>query len=229
MSYPSTPGFPRCQRFQVSPPRPALSPVPQKPSCAAGVTLFRYVPPVGLVRLSHITRSLGHFLPSAVSRSPNFARNVCRAIRLIGSKERVALPSALRSRTSPIRGMRLQRLLVTELACSCHCRSGAPAGLSAVCVAAWRSAFKHLLGVGHPRSFKANRRACDSAESLHPRFFAFAHCYLQLYSSKRSEVILPLVGTSIRAALPHPITPQKPCFEPQNNAIRRHSTFFGAS
>ncbi len=111
--------------------------------------------------------------------------------------------------------MRLQRLLVTELACSCHCRSGAPAGLSAVCVAAWRSAFKHLLGVAHPRSLKANRRACDSAESLHPRFCALAHCYLQLYSSKRSEVILPLVGTSIRAALPHPITPQNPVLSPK--------------
>lgn len=155
LSYASTPGFPRCQRFQVSPPRPALSPVPQKPSCAASVTLFRYVPPVGLVRLSRITRSLGHFLPSAVSRSPNFARHACRAIRLIGSKRRVALPSALRSRTSPIRGMRLQRLLVTELACSCHCRSGAPAGLSAVCVAAWRSAFKHLPGCRTPQELQS--------------------------------------------------------------------------
>lgn len=74
-----------------------------------------------------ITRSPSHFLLGAVSRSPNFARNVCRAIRLIGSKRRVSLPSALRGRTSPIRGMRLQRLLVTELACSCHCRDGNPA------------------------------------------------------------------------------------------------------
>lgn len=175
LSYSSTQGFPRCQRFRVSPPRPVLSPVPQKPSCAAGVTLFRYVPPVGLIRLSHITRSLGHFLPSAVSRSPNFARNVCRAIRLIGSKERVALPSALRSRTSPIRGMRLQRLLVTELAFSCHCRGGAPACLSAVRVAVWRSARVLLRARAHRQAAAHASARCLRIAALHVAFSASNH------------------------------------------------------
>lgn len=61
LSYPSTPGFPRCQYFQVSPPHSALSPVPQKPSCAAGVTLFRHVPPVSLALTFTIDQVTGPF------------------------------------------------------------------------------------------------------------------------------------------------------------------------
>ena len=127
LSYPSTPGFPRCQRFQVSPPRPAaVASASEAILCGRRYALS--IRPAGRPCPTFtITRSPSHFLLGAVSRSPNFARNVCRAIRLIGSKRRVSLPSALRSRTSPIRGMRLQRLLVTELACSCHCRAGTPA------------------------------------------------------------------------------------------------------
>lgn len=107
----ATLSFPRCRRFQVSPPRPALSPAPQQPSCAANVTLSRYVPLFGLVQISSLTRSPGHFLPGAVSRSPNIPR-VMRPREQIGSKGRIALPSTRRNRTSPIRGMRLQRQLL---------------------------------------------------------------------------------------------------------------------
>jgi len=61
LSYASTPGFPRCPRFQVSPPRSVPSPVPQKPSCAAGVALFRYAPPVGLSPTFTIDQVTGPF------------------------------------------------------------------------------------------------------------------------------------------------------------------------
>ena len=71
LSYPSTPGFPRCQLRQFSPCSPAVLPRPQKPSCAVPVALLRYAPGVGLDRLSPCSRSLGHYLPKAVSVSPN--------------------------------------------------------------------------------------------------------------------------------------------------------------
>lgn len=71
LSYPSTLSFPRCQLRQVSPCSPRMSPYAQKPSCAALVALLRYAPRVGLHPLSLDNRSLGHFLPSAVSASPN--------------------------------------------------------------------------------------------------------------------------------------------------------------
>lgn len=85
------------------------------------------VRPVGgtLYPLSLATRSSGHFLPDAVSWSPNLVillpvadwSFLCnRSGRAIGSNEGVTPPSAQRSRTSPIRGMRLQRLLGWGLA-----------------------------------------------------------------------------------------------------------------
>ena len=88
---------------------------------------FRFVPAVGCARceaseddpIAHSpvqhslsTRSPGHFLPGAVSRSPNNS-GCADAHPVMESKGRVSPPSAPRSRTSPIRGMRLQRLLVT--------------------------------------------------------------------------------------------------------------------
>lgn len=125
LSYASTPGFPR---YSVSrfPPRPALSPVPQKPSCAAGVTLFRYVPPVGLT-FTH-NQVTGPFPAQRRFTVAQLLRPACLPGHQMTDwvEEESALPSAPCSRTSPTRGMRLQRLLVTELACSCHCREGAP-------------------------------------------------------------------------------------------------------
>jgi hypothetical protein len=140
LSYPSTPGFPGCRLVQVSPPSPAVLPRPQKPSCAVRVTLFRSVPRVGHVRLSPGNRSLGHCLPNAVSVSPNMllpkgwpvcASHSGQLGREIGSKGGVAPPSAQRSRTSLIRGMRLQRLLGTRLATSylLDWRSSVPFGV----------------------------------------------------------------------------------------------------
>lgn len=80
------------------------------------------VRPIGgtIYPLSLAIRSHEHFLSCAVSWSPNIVsgapalagRSVCSERGLeIGSKGGVAPPSAHRSRTSPIRGMRLQRLL----------------------------------------------------------------------------------------------------------------------
>jgi hypothetical protein len=48
LSYPEVPGFPRYQLRQVSPCSPHASLHAHQPSCAARVTLFRYVPRVGL-------------------------------------------------------------------------------------------------------------------------------------------------------------------------------------
>lgn len=70
--------------------------------------------------LSLATRSSGHFLPDAVSRSPNvvvllpvadWSLPGSRSRRAIGSKGGIAPPSAQRSAASPIRGTALQRLL----------------------------------------------------------------------------------------------------------------------
>jgi hypothetical protein len=105
---------------------------------------FGTPPPAGLDPLSHSTRSSGHCLPDAVSWSPNNAF-------WIGSKKGITPSSARRSRTSPIRGMRLQRLLGTRLAISClpDWRSGA--AFRPVCFAAWRSA-RYGLSCCHPAS-----------------------------------------------------------------------------
>lgn len=64
-------------------------------------------------RLSPSNRSSGHCLPDAVSASPNLDRRIAGRI---GSKEGVTPSSAHRSRTSPIKGMQLQRLLDSRLA-----------------------------------------------------------------------------------------------------------------
>ncbi len=58
----------------------------------------------------------------------------------MGSKKRISLSSARCNRTSPIRGMRLRRLLVKSIGVRLHCRGGAPACLSACVLAVWRSA-----------------------------------------------------------------------------------------
>lgn len=71
LSYPETPSFLRCQLFQVSPHSPRALLHAHQPSCAALVALLRHAPRVGLHPLSLDNRSLGHFLPSAVSASPN--------------------------------------------------------------------------------------------------------------------------------------------------------------
>lgn len=71
LSYPSTPDFSRCQSVQVSPRDPTPFLTPQKPSFGAHVTRFRYVPRAGLSPAFTTTRSPGHFLPGAVSWSPN--------------------------------------------------------------------------------------------------------------------------------------------------------------
>ena len=73
-------------------------------------------------RLSPNNRSPGHCLPGAVSVSPNLALALCRRI---GSKKGITPFSAHRSRTSPIRGMRLQRLLGIRWRPDA-CRGGAP-------------------------------------------------------------------------------------------------------
>lgn len=114
LSYPSTPDFSRCQLRQVSPCSPRMSPYAQKPSCAVRVTPFRYVPRVGLA-------------PTFTWSQVNRPFPACRRFRVaqphtthpvvwIGSKEGVTPSSALRSRTSSIRSMRLQRLLDSRLA-----------------------------------------------------------------------------------------------------------------
>jgi len=81
--------------------------------CGTGYALS--IRPLGRTgyRLSLDNRSPCHFLHGAVSASPNA---LPRRWRLIGSKEGVSPSSAHRSRTSPIRGIRLQRLLDTWLA-----------------------------------------------------------------------------------------------------------------
>ena len=70
LSYPETPSFLRCQLLQVSPHSPRALLHAHQPSCAALVALLRYAPRVRLHSLSLNNRSLGHFLPSAVSASP---------------------------------------------------------------------------------------------------------------------------------------------------------------
>ncbi len=110
LSYPEAPDFSRCRPRQVSPCGPRASLHAHQPTCAVRVVLLRYAPRVGLsYRLSLDNRSSGHFLPDAVSVSPNL-------IFEIGSRDGIAPSSALRSRTSPIRGMQLQRLLNSRLA-----------------------------------------------------------------------------------------------------------------
>lgn len=120
LSYPETPGFPRCQLRQVSPCSPHASLHAHQPSCAADVAPFQYAPSAGLSTRFH--SQPGH--TSIASRAPFHGRPTSFLLprlslvvicsergRVIGSNGGVAPPSAQRSRTSPIRGMRLQRLL----------------------------------------------------------------------------------------------------------------------
>lgn len=137
LSYPETPGFPRCRLRQVSPCSPRTSPYAHQPSCAADVAPFRYAPSAGLDPLSRSTRSHGHCLPCAVSWSPNLFR---RRAGAIGSKGGIAPPSARRNAASPIKGTALQRLLDRGLAILRlpDWRSGV--AFRPVCCAAWRAA-----------------------------------------------------------------------------------------
>lgn len=114
LSYPSTPGFPRCRLRQVSPCSPRTSPCAQKPSCAVPVALLRYAPGVGMVTDFH--RVTGHQAIACLTPFPCRPTSCRCGTGWIGSKEGVAPSSALRSRTSPSRGMRLQRLLDSRLA-----------------------------------------------------------------------------------------------------------------
>lgn len=62
LSYPATPGFPRCQLRQVSPCSPHASRHAQQPSTPAMVTPFRYVPMVGLSDF-HLCQVVGALPP----------------------------------------------------------------------------------------------------------------------------------------------------------------------
>ena len=108
-------------------------------------------PEPGFHRLSRGNRSPGHFLPGAVSVSPNFFPAASPVG--LGREGGISPPSAQRSRTSPIRGMRLQRLLGSGW-------RPEPVGVAPrralsgiVCVAVWRSAqctlFEKAHGAGH--------------------------------------------------------------------------------
>jgi len=121
LSYPEAPGFPRCRLRQVSPCSPHASLHAHQPSCAANVAPFQYAPSVGLS--THFHSQPGH---QAIScRMPFHGRPTylfplpgddwslpsSQSRREIGSNGGISPPSAQRSRTSPIRGMRLQHLL----------------------------------------------------------------------------------------------------------------------
>jgi len=72
LSYPETPNFLRCHPRQISPCGPRASRHAHQPTCAANVAPFRFAPSMGLDPLSRSTRSHRHYLPCAVSWSPNF-------------------------------------------------------------------------------------------------------------------------------------------------------------
>lgn len=103
LSYPSTPDFSGCQIFQVSPRTPAPFLTPQKPTCRARSAVSRLLPRAGLIPAFTATR-YAPVTRAPVSLSPNLPCS-----RRIESKGGVAPPSARFSRTSPIRGMRLNR------------------------------------------------------------------------------------------------------------------------
>ena len=120
LSYPEAPGFPRCRPRQVSPCGPHASLHAHQPSCAANVAPFRYAPLAGLSTRFHsqpghqaISCQMPfHGRPTSVLLPVADWSFLCsRSGRAIGSNGGIAPPSAQRSRTSPIRGMRLQRLL----------------------------------------------------------------------------------------------------------------------
>jgi hypothetical protein len=69
LSYPEAPSFPRCQLRQISPCSPHASLHAHQPTCVAWVTLFRYVPQVGL---SDFHLQPGH--TSISSRAPFHGR-----------------------------------------------------------------------------------------------------------------------------------------------------------
>jgi len=108
LSCTSTPDFSRCQSVQISPRDPVAFPQPQKPACQARVTLFRYVPRVGLFQFTHfqayqVTPAFPPACRFPVAQSFDLA---------IESKDGVSPSSARRSRTSPTTGMRLRRSAV---------------------------------------------------------------------------------------------------------------------
>jgi len=95
-------GCPRqYQRFQISPQRPDTSRCPQQPTGQDQVVPF----PAPLNEDSHLFASnrVGHVAVVPVSVSPNHLRDWV--------ERGIAAPSALRSRTSPITGIRLRRQL----------------------------------------------------------------------------------------------------------------------
>lgn len=121
LSYPETPGFPRCQLRQISPCSPHASLHAHQPSCAANVAPFRYAPLAGLSTRFHsqpghqaISCQMPfHGRPTSLSYCPGSRWSLAcnERGRAIGSNRGVAPRSAQRSAASPTTGTALQRLL----------------------------------------------------------------------------------------------------------------------
>ena len=128
---------------------------------------------------------------------------------------RVALTSALRNRASPIRGTRLQRLLVMRVGDSHHFRGGAPACLSACVVAVWRSAHTALGAcfAWCPEGRLGRPPRLRSPGAFTPGFCAYltcVHCMFLLQCRQEAGGMNAsfFSGTSLRAAAPHQTTLQ---------------------
>jgi hypothetical protein len=148
-------------------------------------------PPGRSVRLSHAIRSCRHFLRHAVSWSPNVLSPQPVALPrpvepcVIGSKGGITPPSAQRSRTSLIGGMRLQRLLGRGFG------DPRPAGLATRHGLAARVSLQLAVCPQRPsvQTLRANRRGVRVSPRLSSRLDGCPKAY--------SDVVGKIFGTSI--------------------------------